>query len=314
MMNTINYSIVIPCYASGLWLPELVQRIAEVMKSYGIFEVIFVNDRSPDKRTWDTIVQLSEKYDFVQGIDLLYNIGQFRATLCGLEHAQGRYVITMDDDLQHPPEELPKLIKAMDSSPDMDCIMGAYNIKKHTFIRNSGSKFLAFVMDKMYNKPRGISTTSFRIMPAEFAKILTLYRIAYPLLGPLIVSVTKKVMNVSVEHHVRNYGQSGYSIRRCVYATFHSIINASILPLRWFSAIGFSTAGFAFILSLWYWMCWMFGGSSVKGFTSLILTISFFSGMILAGIGLLGEYIGRIISEITGLPRYEVRSIVGRGR
>ena len=310
-MSTINYSIVVPCYASGGWLTELVERTGAVMEADQSFELILVNDKSPDHETWPVIEQLAQKYSFVRGINLLYNVGQFRATLCGLEHAAGRYVITMDDDLQHPPEELPKLIEAIQQNPDMDCIMGQYIAKQHNPVRNIGSRLFQGIMNRLYNKPAGIVTTSFRILPASFVKTLCLYRIAAPQLGPLIISITSKVMNVPVEHHERKRGVSGYNLFRCAGETFQSVINASIAPLRWFSFIGFCTAGIAFLIATAYALRWLFGGIGVAGYTSLILTISFFSGMLLAGIGVLGEYIGRIIQELTGMPRYQIESITG---
>ena len=306
-MSPIKYSIVVPCYKSGEWLEELVQRVGKVMECNRPFELILVNDKSPDQITWAEIERLAQEFNFVRGIDLLYNVGQFKAILCGIEQAKGEFVLTMDDDLQHPPEELPKLIEAMEKNPGMDCIMGQYISKRHSPLRNAGSLFLRSIMSRLYNKPAGLVTTSFRIMPAEFAQSVTLYRIASPQLGPLMVSISKKMMNVPVRHDPRNFGSSGYGLIRCIKETFQSIINASVVPLRVFSVIGFVTAGFAFVLGLYYLLRWIFGGIGVAGFASLILAISFFSGMILAGIGVLGEYIGRIIQEITGMPRYQIR-------
>ena len=173
------------------------------MSNIGSFELILVNDKSPDKRTWEGIEKLAHKYDFVRGIDLLYNVGQFRATLCGLEHARGLFVITMDDDLQNPPEEIPKLVEAMRESPTMDCIMGKYPRKQHSTLRNAGSRFLDKIMNHLYGKPPHITTSSFRIMPANFARTLTLYRMASPLLAPVIVSLSKKIANVPVRHEER---------------------------------------------------------------------------------------------------------------
>lgn len=313
-MSEVLYSIVIPCYCSAAWLPELVDRIDEVMREYGRFEIILVNDRSPDNKTWATIVELAGAHDFIRGLDLLYNVGQFRATLCGLEHAGADFVLTMDDDFQHPPEELPKLIRALQENPGVDCVMGSYRAKRHSALRNLGSRVMKAIMNRLYGKPAAVTTTSFRIMPASFAKTLTLYRIAHPQLGPLILSVTKNILNVEVEHHPRKQGSSGYGLMRCINETFHSVINASILPLRWFSLLGFLTAGAAFVLGVCYFIRWAVGGIGVAGFTSLILAISFFSGMLLAGIGVLGEYIGRLIQEVTGMPRYEVKDIVGGQR
>jgi len=309
-VSELNYSIVIPCYASGAWMEELVQRIEAAMKPFQSFELILVNDKSPDD-TWNTIQKLAHAYPFVRGIDLLYNVGQFRATLCGIENASGKFIITMDDDLQHPPEELAKLIKTMSSNPSIDCIMGEYLSKKHDPLRNLGSYLVREIMNFLYGKPRNVVTTSFRIMPASFAKSLCLYRIASPQLGPLIISLTKKIKNIPVEHNARKRGKSGYGMFRCVSETLRSVINASVLPLRLFSGLGFCTALIAFAISLFFFIRWCMKGVGVAGFTSLILTISFFSGMMLAGIGILGEYIGRIIQEITGLPRYQIRVDTG---
>lgn len=303
-MNQIEYSIVIPCYSSGEWLEELAERIAAVMIPIGSFELILVNDKSPDEKTWEEIVKLAQEYEFIRGIDLLYNVGQFRATLCGLEHALGKFIITMDDDLQNPPEEIPKLLQAMKENPSMDCIMGKYARKHHSLLRNAGSCFLDKIMNRLYGKPPNITTSSFRIMTSQFVSTLIHYRIASPQLGPLIVALSKKISNVTVQHEVRKYGLSGYGFYQCVKETFRSIINASIAPLRMFSFLGFATAGIAFLIALFHLFRWALGGIGLPGFTSLILTISFFSGMVLAGIGVLGEYIGRIIHEISGLPRF----------
>lgn len=309
-MSEVIYSIVVPCYGSGDWLEELVLRIKKTMENYQPFELILVNDRSPDQKTWNKINQLAQEHAFVTGIDLLYNVGQFKAILCGFEQAKGKFILTMDDDLQHPPEEIPKLIEAIDQNPLMDCIMGEYISKQHTPFRNAGSRFVKRIMNRLYNKPVDLVTTSFRIMPAAFAKSLLLYRIASPRLGPLIVSLSKKVMNIPVQHEPRRFGSSGYDLAYLIRETFQSIINASVAPLRIFTLIGFSTACFAFFIGLYYLIRWIFGGIGVAGFTSLILAISFFSGMMLAGIGILGEYIGRIIKELTGMPRYEIQNIV----
>jgi len=307
----IDYSIVVPCYSSGDWLAELVSRIQAVMEGNGSFEIILVNDRSPDGKTWEAIMELAAKHESVMGIDLLYNVGQFKATLCGLDHARGNFIMTMDDDLQHPPEELTKLISAMHENPGVDCVMGVYSTKHHSAVRNMGSRLVKSIMNRLYDKPVGVTTTSFRIMPADFAKTLVLYQIAHPQLGPLILSITKNIANVEVEHHDRKHGASGYGFIHLVRETLHSVINASILPLRWFSLLGFFTAGAAFLIAIFYFFRWAMGGAGVAGFTSLILAISFFSGMLLAGIGVLGEYIGRLIQEVTGMPRYTVAAKVG---
>lgn len=301
-------SIVIPVYASGPWLEELVKRIETAMTPLKEpFEVILVNDVSPDTVTWPKIVEMAARLPWVHGIDLLYNTGQFRATLCGIEHARGDYVITMDDDLQHPPEELPKLVAAMHDHSTMDCIMGRYECKRHGILRNAGSRLVAGIMFKLYDKPADVVTTSFRIMRRDFAQTLLLYRVAHPQLGPLIVRLSRKVMNVSVEHHPRPHGRSGYALGKMMRETWQSIINASVAPLRFVSLTGAGVAALGFLYGAALVFRRAFGGITVPGYTSIIVTIAFFSGLILVSIGVLGEYLGRIIQELTGMPKYTVR-------
>ena len=308
-MEAPDYSIVIPVYNSGAWLTELVSRIEAAMRPLDAsFEVILVNDASPDKSTWQVIQELSRERDYVRGFDMLYNVGQFRALLCGLEQCRGKQVITMDDDLQHPPEELPKLVQAMKAHPGVDCVMGEYQCKRHGAIRNLGSALAQKIMDKLYDKPPGIRTTSFRIMTADLAKALTLYRTAHPQLGPLIVRVTKNIVNVPVAHAARPFGTSGYRLIRLVSETLRSVVNASIAPLRFISTIGLVCATAAFIVGVYYLAKWLLGDIGVPGYASLIITIAFFSGMILVSIGVLGEYIGRIVQELTGMPRFTIRT------
>lgn len=308
----VTYSIVIPVYCSGTWLGELVGRIDAAMRPLAEpFEVILVNDASPDAETWPAIEELSRRHPWVKGIDLLYNAGQFKAILCGLEQAAGTYIITMDDDLQHPPEELPKLVAAMKANPEMDCVMGRYEVKSHGMLRNLGSRVLAWAMTHLYGKPRGVTTTSFRIMKRELAGLLVLYRAARPQLGPLVVRLTRRVMNTPVEHHARHRGRSGYRPTVMMGEFFQSLINASIAPLRLVTTIGFLSAFVAFGLGVWYLVRKLVGGIGVPGYTSIVLAVVFSSGMILVGIGMLGEYIGRIIHELTGLPRYAIRRRTG---
>ena len=124
-----KYSIVIPCYNSGKWLAELISRIDATMSPRGeTFEILLVNDASPGN-TWEVIQQLVKRYPFVVGLDLLFNTGQYRATICGLEYANGELIIIMDDDLQHLPEEIPVLINAIRQRPELDCVMGIYVLK-----------------------------------------------------------------------------------------------------------------------------------------------------------------------------------------
>ncbi len=303
------FSIVVPVYKSGQWLNELVTRVAAAMHPLGApFEIILVNDASPDTVTWPAIEALAARYPWVHGFDMLYNVGQFRATICGLENANGTYVITMDDDLQHPPEELPKMIEHIHANPDLDCVFGRYDIKQHSWLRNAGSKFIHQIMNKLYAKPADVDTTSFRIMKRGLVQTILAYRIAQPQLGPIIVTLTKKVANVTVSHAPCLQRSSNYRLGHLISMTFRSVINASIAPLRWVSLIGFASAVGSTLLGCIIIWKKITGGIALPGFSTLVLTTCFFGGMILLSVGILGEYVGRVIQELTGPPRYMVRT------
>jgi len=141
---------------------------------------------------------------------------------------------------------------------------------------------------------------------------ILVYKTAKPQMGPMILSLTKKIDNVSVRHEPRQQGQSGYSLRKLISSSFDNIINSSTLPLRFFSMIGFLSAGGAMLLWIYFLFRKLSGGVGVEGFTTQILLISFFGGMTLAGIGLLGEYIARMISETTGPEPFRIKEIVGQ--
>jgi dolichol-phosphate mannosyltransferase/undecaprenyl-phosphate 4-deoxy-4-formamido-L-arabinose transferase len=309
--NEMKYSIVVPVYKSGLWLSELVDRVGAVMKGIGEpFELILVNDCSPDDVTWPAIEKLAGEFEWVRGVDLFFNAGQFRATLCGLSEARGDFVITMDDDLQHPPEEIPKLIAAIRENPKLDCAFGKYETKKHSGLRNLGSQMFVPFLNYLYGKPPEIQTTSFRIMRKELSQALVKYRIARPQPSPMIVLLTKKVANVSVRHDSRKQGVSNYTFFKLFCETLQSLINVSVLPLRWVSLVGLFFAIVSFGVGLYYFIEWCLGGIGVAGFASLIIAIAFFGGLTLLSIGVLGEYVGRVIQEVSGPSGFSIRRTI----
>lgn len=307
-MDSICYSIVVPCYKDASWLGELVARVEKAMSGVGKFELILVNDCSPDGgATWSSICLNAEKYPWVYGINLLYNVGQFQSLLCGISESSGEYIITMDDDLQHPPEELPKLIDAMKSDPDSDVIIGAFAKKQHSLFRRMGSRLIAFINKQIYNRPVHIQTTSFRIFKRVVALALLKTRTAKPLIGPMLLALSKNIKNVTVEHHPRPHGVSGYSLARMIQTTLINIVNGSLFPLRLFTTIGFISSVLSFSFAIYFFMKKLMGGIIVAGFASQIVIMTFFFGLILMQIGIVGEYIGRMINEVTGVPPYVIK-------
>jgi len=306
-------SVVVPCYRSGAWTDELVERIDRATSDLkGRRELILVDDASPDTTTWPAIERAAAERDWVRALRLQFNVGQFRATLAGIERATGDYVATLDDDLQTPPEELHRLMRAAVEHPEMDVVIGAYTTKQHSRLRNLGSRFVSWLYRRLFGKAAGFQTTSFRLMKRSLASVLCAHRTLRPQLGALILQSTQPGhrMNVRVEHHARAAGESGYGWGTLVHLALDNVFQTSVAPLRAMSMAGLSVALGAFVLSLFYLVRWSLGYIREPGFTTLVLLMTFVAGMMLLSIGIVGEYVQRVVAEVTGQPRYVVREEV----
>jgi polyisoprenyl-phosphate glycosyltransferase len=274
------------------------------------FELILVNDASPDEVTWPAIRKLAASHPEVIGIDLMGNVGQFRALLCGMEASRGDLVVTMDDDLQNPPEEIPKLLAAIDDDPGLECVMGSYAEKRHSGVRNLGTRLVSRIYRSAYGKPKDLQTTSFRVLRRSLVAAVLSHRTVRPVIGALILQSTSRIANVEVAHHPREQGGSGWRLGRLIGATVDNVVNASTAPLRFVSLTGITIAGLSFLLAAFYFVRGLLGQIGVAGFPTTVVLIVFFGGSILAAIGLVGEYVVRIVTEVTGPPRYVVRERV----
>ena len=306
-----RYSIIVPCYCSGDWLDQLVQRVVGTMDSLGdSYEIILVNDASPDS-TWGSISELANENETVRGIDLMFNTGQFRTIICGLQHARGDYIILLDDDFQNPPEEIPKLIEKMRTCPELDCVMGEYAKKQHSLIRNLGSDLYRIIIAKLYRMPTSTKLTSFVIMKQQLAEAMCMHGTVSPVIGALIYRTTNRVANTPVVHHERVAGESGYSFLSLIRIVLDNVFSASVLPLRLLTFFGSLSVMGGFVLASYYVIRYLSGGIGAPGFMTQVILIIFFGGMSLFSIGLLGEYLIRIIDEVRRPPRYVVRGVAG---
>ena len=303
-----SISVVIPCYCSADWLEDLTNEIiTNLSNSQDDFEIILVDDCSPDGgRTYNKIVELSEKLESVIGIRLQFNVGQFRALLCGLEESKGRIVVTMDDDLQHPPNQIMDLVEPLFCNPDIDCVIGRYKVKSHNILRNLGSKLVGRILQKLHNKPRGIKTTSFRAMRRTLVDSIIGHKTARPVMGALVLKSTNRIMNVEVEHRKRPHGESGWGIRPMFSATMDLVFNSTTWPLRSLWYAGFIIAFASILAAGKITLEYMNGEINEPGYASIFILIVFFGGLQLLGIGMIGEYVDRIISEVQGSPRWVI--------
>jgi dolichol-phosphate mannosyltransferase/undecaprenyl-phosphate 4-deoxy-4-formamido-L-arabinose transferase len=312
-MNDPAISVVIPCYRSASTLPDLAGRVSTVLADAGQrFEIILVDDASPDD-TWAVIRRLCGENPRLRGLNLLFNVGQFRATICGMEHAKGDLVLTMDDDLQQLPEDIPKLIDAFRAHPGVDCVIGCFARKRHSPLRNLGSAGIDALNSWLYEKPRDLKLTSFRLMTRTTAAAICSHRTVRPVLGALLLQCTRRIMNVDVGHSSRPHGRSGWTLRHLFSALFDNVVAGSTAPLRLVTVIGLVCATVSALLGIVYLTAYAAGKIGVPGFATQTLLIVFFGGATLFSIGLLGEYVARIVRETTLPPRYVIRDAVGLG-
>jgi glycosyltransferase involved in cell wall biosynthesis len=305
-------SIVIPTYRGRDTLFELLDRLRSVLASRGQrYEVIVVNDASPDD-TWELLESRAGHYPEVRAIDLLKNQGQLIATFCGMAHASGDLIATMDDDLQQPPEELPKLLDALAHDPSLDAVIGAWPRDEGRW-RNLGSRAHA-ALDRLANgTPRGLRLTSFRVIRRAVADVMLAHETRTPIIGPILWASTARIRNVSVEHRQRSVGRSGFRLRTGVVYALTNVLQGSTLPLRLLARFGILMSMLAAGLGLALFVRWLVADTSVPGWTSSFLAIVFFGGASLFGIGILGEYVHLIVREVRRPPRWGVRREI-RGR
>lgn len=310
-MNTASpklISVVVPCYNSGPWLTELADQVHDVMKANGWnYELILVNDASGPE-TWSVIKELAETHSQVRGLDLMFNTGQYRATLCGIEQAVGDIIVTMDDDLQHPPSQLPVIINTLLEDETADCVFGSFDRKRHGVIRNIGTAFMSWMFRIAYKKPKHVRQTTFRAMRRSLIDTILEFSTVNPNINPLIFQSSSRVVSVTVEHAARAAGKSGYGLVALIRMMLDNILSVSTLPLKAMSFIGFLSAFGSFCLGVFYLVQKFNGVIKTPGFSTQVLLICFFGGMTLMSIGLLGEYVIRIMDEVRGRPRYVIRS------
>lgn len=304
----IDFSVLVPVYNSEKTLQDLLERIDAVFKRMGrSYELVLTDDGSTDK-VWSRIESLHSDGYPVRAFRLTKNHGQHYALKCCLDHCVGQYAITMDDDLQHPPEEIPKLIQAAEANPDLDVLVGKYATKKHSRYRNLGTLFHTWIRNKMFPHAKGLSLTSFRIINRSTIDHLKPMRHANPRIGLMILSVTTQIQNIDVAHHPRRSGRSGYTLAKMLKNSFDNMINYSSIPLRAISALGIGFSGIAMILACYYLLMYLFGEISRPGFTTLAILLLLIGGILMFSFGLIGEYLARIVSQQLLDKGYYVRT------
>ena len=309
MPKAIDLSVVVPVYYAEKTLDALVDRLSLVLNALGkSYEILLVDDGSRDE-SWRKIEQLnSNSPKTVFGVRLTRNYGQHNATMCGLRHARGEIVVTLDDDLQNPPEEIPRLIQELEER-SLDVVYGVYDKKQHSWWRNLGSGLVSLFYRWVFRIDAQIS--AFRAIRSSVAMRMTEYNLNFTYLDGLIAWNTDRIGNLFVQHAKRTSGQSGYSLGKLLSLAFNMFCNFSVLPLQMLFYSGLFIAGLSLSLGLGYLYLYFAGQITVAGYTSLMISILFMGGIQLIGIGLLGEYLGRLHISANRKPQYQERTFLG---
>ena len=304
-----NLSIIIPVHNAVPSLPRLVQRLLSVLNVTGMcYEIIFVEDGSQDN-SWQILSDLQKAWpDQIIAIQLMRNYGQHNALMCGFRHARGDYVVTMDDDLQNPPEEIPKLIEAIQTRR-LDLVYGCSYTKKHHACRNLGSWLVNLFYRIVFKSSTKV--TSFRIIRRELLESIFTYSLNFTYVDGLLAWNTQRVGSVKVEHNPRTVGRSGYSLHKLLLLAFNLFTNFSLLPLQIVSACGFLVATIGLFTGVYYLAQYFLSNIVVPGYASTIITILMMGGTQLLALGIMGEYLGRLHLNVNSKPQYVERQVLG---
>ncbi|MEI6899716.1 MAG: glycosyltransferase family 2 protein [Bacteroidota bacterium] len=309
-MNKIkpDYSIVVPVYNSHQSLEELYNRIVQTFRNLkNSFEVIFVDDDSADE-SWSILEKIKKANPgTVTAIRLAKNFGQHNATICGIANSSGEWIITIDDDLQNPPEEITKLIEMMQHT-NSDLVYGIYEKKHHSMARNLGSGALKGWSRRVY-KTKG-NGSSFRLMKASLGKYLLNHQLNFIYVDELFNWYTGHIAFVLVDHHKRPYQQSNYTSRSLFSMLSNLIIYYTAMPLRMMVYGGFISALLSFITGTFFIYRKLVHGIAFPGFTALIVTILFSTSIILLSLGIIGEYLSRIYMVQNHKPPFAIKTIL----
>lgn len=303
-----DYSIIVPVFNSEDTLKELFERIQRVFEGISsTWEVIFIEDCGIDG-SWSILETLKKEHpERITAIKLTKNYGQHNATFCGLIHAKGNRVITIDDDLQTPPEEIIKLIELQDQQ-NADLVYGLYPVKRHSLMRNLWSSSLKITSKAFFDGPG--KGSSFRLITGELVKKVLAHHQNFIYLDELFNWYTTSIEGVNVKHEKRKSKRSGYNSFQLIGLFANIMIYYSSVPLRMMIYTGFVVSFFTFLVGLFYIIKRLFFNVSVPGYTSLIVAILFSTGIILLSLGVIGEYLSRIYMVQNKKPPFSIKKII----
>ena len=303
--SNIDVSVVVPVYGGSDALPELHQRLAACMQEAGLsWELVLVDDRGRSE-SWPAICAIAQAHSQVTGLRLSRNFGQHAATICGIEQARGRWIVTLDDDLEHPPEAIPALLAA--GSDDHPLVYGVFPQRTHSRLRNLSSELMRWTLKRAF-PDLNEHYSSFRAIHAPLAHQLTGFQVSKPYIDGMLSWMTSSARSVEVSHGERQHGDSSYTWRKLVSHAINIFVTFSLLPLRIASYGGGALALASFIYMLFVVYGYFSGRITNPGYTSLMSVILFACGIQLLILGVLGEYISRLMGATYRKPVYLIET------
>ena len=305
--HNIEYSVIIPVfnsYESHKLLHKKLIKTFTILK-YN-WELILVDDFSTNNKTWHSLRELSTNNKNITSIRLTRNFGRASALLCGIKHSKGDHIVILDDDLQHNPED----ILLLDKMKNHDVVAGKFINKNEKKLKKITSNIKSWFDWALLGKPKGIKLSSFLIINRQVADSLLRIKTTKPFFSALIYYVTRDIVNVNVNLYERKKGKSNYNFWSRLKQFSLLIINNSTIIPRVLSIVGLTV----FLLTIVYSSYLIFESYqnkiNIKGWTSLMIVNLFFGSLSLLGIGLLGEYLGRIFQNIEKKPSYIEKEII----
>ncbi len=301
-------SVVIPCYNSQATIEKVVEMVLDEFHSHPGYtcEFVLVNDCSKDA-TFDAIRRLADKYPFVHGINLARNFGQHNALMAAMNYADGDYILGMDDDMQTHPSQIFRLLDKI--SEGYDLVYGRYNKKQNGFFKNLTSKFNEVSSRILLGRPKDIVSSNFWVITRAVKDEVIRYKNYNPYVDGIFYRTTNNIANVTVEHHRREVGSSNYTLKKLM-TLWLAYWNYSVIPLRISALLGTIFACFGFLGAVITLIRKLVTPDMQVGWASIMCCMFVFFGIVLLVLGIIGEYIGKIILSINSTPQYIVRETV----
>jgi len=306
-MAELELSLVIPVYKASshieITVIEISKALEKICKQY---EIIFVEDGSGDN-TWIEIEKILKKYPNIIAVEMMKNFGQDNAILQGLKIARGENIVIMDDDLQHNPSNIFNLLNHLKLG--FDVVYANFEIKKQAIWKNFGSWFNGKVANIVLGKPDELYLSPFKVITHTLKNEIIKYDGPYPYVDGLIFRSTKNIGQITVNHQERSIGKGNYTFWKSFKIWLNLVTSFSIIPLRLAIFTGFFASLLSFLMALTYVIQYFMNLRGPSGWSSLIVTVLFFSGVQLMAIGVLGEYIGRTHLSLNRSPQSAVRKM-----